>query len=130
VSDDPVAEIDCQPADSFYLVMTHNHQLDLELCARILKRNDARYFGVIGSRTKRKRFDYKLKERGFNEAALARMICPIGLPEVTGKHPAEIAVSVAGELIAAYQQPVTAPGTAADTQGDESVSVPSPSYQV
>ncbi|MDX1266274.1 MAG: xanthine dehydrogenase accessory protein XdhC [Oceanisphaera sp.] len=130
VSEDPVAEIDCQPADSFYLVMTHNHQLDLELCARILKRGDARYFGVIGSRTKRKRFDYKLKERGFNEAALARMICPIGLPEVTGKHPAEIAVSVAGQLIAAYQQPVAAPGMAADTQADESVSVPSPSYPV
>ncbi len=107
VSEDPVAEIDDQPAGSFYLVMTHNHQLDLELSARILKRGDARYFGVIGSRTKRKRFDYKLKERGFDEAALSRMICPIGLPEVTGKHPAEIAVSVAGELIAAYQQPGT-----------------------
>ncbi|GAA3707453.1 xanthine dehydrogenase accessory protein XdhC [Oceanisphaera sediminis] len=130
VSDDPVAEIDGQPAGSFYLVMTHNHQLDLELCARILKRGDARYFGVIGSRTKRKRFDYKLKERGFDEAALARMICPIGLPEVIGKHPAEIAVSVAGELIGAYQQPVTAPGTAADTQADGTESVPSPSYQV
>ncbi|GHA07302.1 xanthine dehydrogenase accessory protein XdhC [Oceanisphaera arctica] len=127
VSEDPVAEIDSQPAGSFYLVMTHNHQLDLELCARILKRGDARYFGVIGSRTKRKRFDYKLKERGFDEAALARMICPIGLPEVTGKHPAEIAVSVAGELIAAYQQPVkAATGTPADERkavADEPASV-------
>ncbi|MBM7455408.1 xanthine dehydrogenase accessory factor [Oceanisphaera litoralis] len=130
VSEDPVAEIDTQPAGSFYLVMTHNHQLDLELCARILKRGDARYFGVIGSRTKRKRFDYKLKERGFDEAALARMVCPIGLPEVAGKHPAEIAVSVAGELIAAYQQPVTAPGTAEDTQAGGTVSASSPSYQV
>ena len=96
-------EVDDQPAGSYYLVMTHNHQLDLELCARILRRGDARYFGVIGSRTKRKRFDYRLKERGFDDAALASMICPIGLPEVTGKHPAEIAVSVAGQLIAAYQ---------------------------
>ncbi len=123
VSEDPVAEIDDQPAGSFYLVMTHNHQLDLELSARILKRGDARYFGVIGSRTKRKRFDYKLKERGFDEAALSRMICPIGLPEVTGKHPAEIAVSVAGELIAAYQQPGTVTtGTAAGQEvlADES----------
>ncbi len=127
VSDDPVAEIDCQPAGSFYLVMTHSHQLDLELCARILKRGDARYVGVIGSRTKRKRFDYKLKERGFDEAALARMSCPIGLPEVTGKHPAEIAVSVAGELIAAYQQPVTtatgAPTSEREVMADESASI-------
>lgn len=104
VSDDPVGEIADQPAGSFYLVMTHNHQLDLELCANILRRQDARYFGVIGSKTKRKRFDYKLKERGFSEANLTQMICPIGISQVTGKHPAEIAVSVAGELISVYQR--------------------------
>ncbi|MBU3823484.1 MAG: xanthine dehydrogenase accessory protein XdhC [Candidatus Oceanisphaera merdipullorum] len=103
VSDDPVGDIASQPPGSFYLVMTHNHQLDLELCAKILKRQDARYFGVIGSETKRKRFDYKLTERGFTETDLAKMICPIGLSEVLGKHPAEIAVSVAGELISVYQ---------------------------
>ena len=116
VSDDPVAEIACQPAGSFYLVMTHNHQLDLELCAQILKRQDARYFGVIGSQTKRKRFDYKLKERGFSEASLSQMICPIGLSEVSGKHPAEIAVSVAGELIRVYQQATTPLRVASSTQ--------------
>ena len=103
VSDDPVGDIASQPPGSFYLVMTHNHQLDLELCAKILKRQDARYFGVIGSETKRKRFDYKLTERGFTETDLAKMICPIGLSEVLGKHPAEIAVSVAGQLISVYQ---------------------------
>lgn len=108
VSDEPVDEVTEQPAGSYYLVMTHNHQLDLELCACILKRGDARYFGVIGSRTKRKRFDYRLRERGFDDAALSSMVCPIGLPEVTGKHPAEIAVSVAGQLIAAYQAGDTA----------------------
>jgi len=31
------------------------------------------------------------------------MVCPIGIAAVKGKHPAEIAVSVAGELIAHYQ---------------------------
>lgn len=104
VSDDPVGEVDDQPANSFYLVMTHNHQLDFELAARILKRGDARYFGMIGSRTKRKRFEYRLRERDFDPQTVARMVCPIGLAEVGGKHPAEIAVSVAGQLIACYQQ--------------------------
>lgn len=103
VSDDPVGEIDGQPANSFYLVMTHNHQLDFELAARILKRGDARYFGMIGSRTKRKRFEYRLRERDFDEQTVASMVCPIGLAEVGGKHPAEIAVSVAAQLIACYQ---------------------------
>ncbi|WP_116474397.1 xanthine dehydrogenase accessory protein XdhC [Zobellella maritima] len=103
VSDDPVGEVDDQPANSFYLVMTHNHQLDFELAARILKRGDARYFGMIGSHTKRKRFEYRLRERDFDQQTVDRMVCPIGLAEVGGKHPAEIAVSVAGQLIACYQ---------------------------
>ncbi|ART80197.1 xanthine dehydrogenase accessory protein XdhC [Oceanisphaera avium] len=109
VSDDPVGEVASQPAASMYLVMTHNHQLDLELCAAILKRQDAAYFGVIGSATKRKRFDYKLSERGFNARDLSQMICPIGISSVVGKHPAEIAVSVAGQLISVYQGTFVAP---------------------
>lgn len=103
VSDDPVAEIKSMPTNSYYLVMTHNHQLDFELTRAILNRNDSAYFGVIGSNTKRKKFEYRLTERGYDQAALERMICPIGIAEVKGKHPAEIAVSVAGELIAHYQ---------------------------
>lgn len=113
VTEDPVGEIAHQPAGSFYLVMTHNHQLDLDLCARILRRQDARYVGVIGSQTKRKRFDYKLTARGFSAADVARMTCPIGLAEVKGKHPAEIAVSVAGELIRVYQGTAVTRGAAA-----------------
>lgn len=103
VSDDPVSEIKSMPTNSYYLVMTHNHQLDFELTRAILNRNDSAYFGVIGSNTKRKKFEYRLTERGYDQAALERMICPIGIAEVKGKHPAEIAVSVAGELIAHYQ---------------------------
>jgi len=30
------------------------------------------------------------------------MRCPVGLPDVRGKLPAEIAVAIAGEFIAAY----------------------------
>ncbi|WP_407333882.1 xanthine dehydrogenase accessory protein XdhC [Enterovibrio sp. 27052020O] len=103
LSDDPVGEVATLPANSMYLVLTHNHQLDFDLCRAILKRGDSRYFGVIGSLSKRKRFDHRLKDRGFDQAAINTMICPIGIGSVKGKHPAEIAVSVAGELIACYQ---------------------------
>lgn len=103
ISDDPVGEVDAQPPHSFYLVMTHHHQLDFELAARILKRGDACYFGMIGSRTKRKRFEYRLQERGLDAQTVSRMVCPIGLAGIGGKHPAEIAVSVAAQLIACYQ---------------------------
>ncbi|MGF1761809.1 xanthine dehydrogenase accessory protein XdhC [Aliivibrio kagoshimensis] len=103
VSDDPVSEIKNMPANSYYLVMTHNHQLDFDLAKAILKRNDSAYFGMIGSETKRKKFDFRLTERGFDQQTIERMTCPIGIAAVKGKHPAEIAVSVTGELIAHYQ---------------------------
>jgi xanthine dehydrogenase accessory factor len=48
--------------------MTHNHQLDLELTAAILKRNDFTWFGLIGSKTKRVKFEHRLRERGFDDA--------------------------------------------------------------
>jgi len=103
ISDDPVAEVKDMPANSYYLVMTHSHQLDFDLAKAILSRNDSAYFGMIGSLTKRKKFDYRLTERGYSQETVEQMICPIGINAVKGKHPAEIAVSVAGELIAHYQ---------------------------
>lgn len=102
VSEEPVDEVDELPAGSYCIVMTHNHQLDLELTAAILKRNDFTWFGLIGSRTKRVKFEHRLRERGFAADSLARMRCPMGLAEVKGKLPIEIAVSIAAEIIATY----------------------------
>ncbi|ANG64734.1 xanthine dehydrogenase accessory protein XdhC [Marinobacterium aestuarii] len=102
VSEFPTDEVDDLPAHSYCIVLTHNHQLDLELSERILKRGDFDYFGLIGSRTKRKRFEHRLRAKGMDDALLARMICPMGTPEVKGKLPAEIAIAIAGEVIAHY----------------------------
>lgn len=102
--DDPTEQVDLMPPDSYFVVMTHHHPRDLELCEAILKRGDYRYFGVIGSQTKRQRFDYRLEGKGFTRQQLDSMRCPIGLPDITGKLPAEIAVAVAGEIIATYQR--------------------------
>lgn len=102
VNDEVVDEVDNMPPGSYYIVMTHNHQLDLELTAAILKRGDFAYFGLIGSKTKRVKFEHRLRERGFADTLMARMRCPMGLAEVKGKLPVEIAVSIAGEVIASY----------------------------
>ncbi|RIA18952.1 molybdenum cofactor sulfurylase [Ectopseudomonas oleovorans] len=102
INDEVVDEVDNMPPGSYYIVMTHNHQLDLELTAAILKRDDFAYYGLIGSKTKRVKFEHRLRERGFAEDVMARMRCPMGLPEVKGKLPVEIAVSIAGEVIATY----------------------------
>ncbi|CAG8864832.1 xanthine dehydrogenase accessory protein XdhC [Pseudomonas fluorescens] len=102
VSEEPVDEIDDLPAGSYCIVMTHNHQLDLELTAAILKRNDFAYFGLIGSKTKRVKFEHRLRDRGFDNNVVQRMRCPMGIGEVKGKLPVEIAISIAGEIIATY----------------------------
>lgn len=102
VNEFPVDEIAEMPTNSYFIVMTHNHQLDQELTEAILKRDDFDYYGLIGSHTKRKKFEHRLKAKGFSDAQLERMTCPMGIAEVKGKLPAEIAVSVAGEVIAKY----------------------------
>lgn len=102
VNEFPVDEVDKQPAGSYFIVMTHNHQLDLELSEAILKRNDFSYFGLIGSLTKRNKFIHRLQAKGFSSEQIERMTCPMGIAAVKGKLPAEIAVSVAGEVISHY----------------------------
>jgi xanthine dehydrogenase accessory factor len=102
VNDEVIDEVDDLPPGSYCIVMTHNHSLDLELTAAILKRGDFTYFGLIGSQTKRVKFEHRLRDRGFDPALVQRMRCPMGLSEVKGKLPIEIAVSIAGEVIATY----------------------------
>lgn len=102
VSEEPVDEIDDLPVGSYCIVMTHNHQLDLELTAALLKRNDFTWFGLIGSKTKRAKFEHRLRDRGFDASVVQRMRCPMGIAEVKGKLPVEIAISIAGEIIATY----------------------------
>lgn len=102
VNDDPVEEVDRLRPGSYCLVMTHDHQLDLALSEAILRRGDTQWFGLIGSNTKRARFEHRLRDRGLAAEALARMRCPVGLDAVKGKLPMEIAVSIAAEIISLY----------------------------
>ena len=102
ITDEPVDEVNDLPAGCYCIVMTHNHALDLELSAALLKRNDFTYFGLIGSKTKRMKFEHRLRDRGLSAPHLQRMRCPMGLSEVKGKLPIEIAISIAGEIIATY----------------------------
>ena len=106
----PQHEVASIPAGAGVLVMTHSHKQDLDICAAVLTRidraridlgrNDLGFVGLIGSATKRARFMRLLRAKGISEAALARLVCPIGLPSITGKAPAVIAASVAAQLLA------------------------------
>ncbi len=90
-------------AGSHVLVMSFSHAEDLDIVAACLARlraaDDLGFVGLIGSRTKWATFRRRLAERGFGEALLSRVTCPIGLPGITGKEPAVIAAAVAAQLL-------------------------------
>jgi xanthine dehydrogenase accessory factor len=87
------------PAQTLFAIFTHSHELDYRLTRAVLARGDFRYLGLIGSRTKRARFESRLQADGFGEADLARLTCPLGVRTLKSKAPAVIAVSLAAELL-------------------------------
>lgn len=93
------AEVRIAPPHACYLVLTHNHDLDLRITETILKRGDFHYLGLIGSKTKRARFLHRYEARGIAPEVLARMTCPIGVPGIEGKEPEVIAVAVVAQLL-------------------------------
>lgn len=103
-TDAPEAVIAEAASGTSFLVMTHNHALDQHLCETVLKRNDACWLGMIGSKTKRMQFEHRLRERGIAQERLKDMVCPIGLPGITGKTPAIIAASVCAQLLQVWEE--------------------------
>ncbi len=96
---DPVREVAAMPSGSYCLVMTHSHALDYEICHQVLARGDFAYCGLIGSMTKRRRFEKLMRDADLPKAALAKLTCPIGIAGIRGKKPAEIAIAVIAELL-------------------------------
>lgn len=84
--------------DDYAVIMTPGHQGDFEILTQVLA-TEARYVGCIGSRKKVARTKQRLTEAGFSQAQIERMVSPIGLP-ILAETPAEIAVSIAAQLIA------------------------------
>ena len=95
------AEVALAPPGAFFLVLTHSHDLDMALAQAILQRADFGWFGLIGSKTKRARFERRLRDRGLTPESIAKMVCPIGLPGIAGKEPEVIALAVLAQLLLA-----------------------------
>ncbi len=90
------------PAGTHVLVMTHDHAEDFAVCDAALRCAHLGSVGLIGSAAKWARFRTGLAVEGHDEATIARIRCPIGLPGLPGKEPAAIAVSVAAELVGLF----------------------------
>ncbi|WP_243367629.1 xanthine dehydrogenase accessory protein XdhC [Microvirga solisilvae] len=94
----PEGEIAEASANSLILVMTHDHPLDMAITAAALQRGFP-YVGLIGSATKRARFEKRFRELGLPQEWIASLVCPIGLPGIADKDPAVIAASVVAQLL-------------------------------
>lgn len=96
IHQDPTAVIATAPPRSFFVILTHAHELDYQITRAILRRSDASYCGLIGSATKRARFLSRLVKDGVDASGLT---CPIGAGLITSKLPAAIAVATSAELL-------------------------------
>lgn len=83
--------------NDYVCIMTPGHQADREVLLQAM-RSPATYIGCIGSRHKIASTNEYLMENGIPGAELARIHAPIGL-DILGQTPAEIAVSIAAEMI-------------------------------
>ena len=93
------AEVAHAAPGACHLVLTHRHDLDLAITLAVLRRGDFGWLGLIGSRTKRARFEHRLLQGGVEPALLQRLVCPIGLPGIEGKAPPLIALAVVAQLL-------------------------------
>lgn len=94
---DAVADL---PPGSVCVVLTHSHDIDLEVCRALLRRGDMGTVGVIGSRSKAARFRSRLEERGIDGGKLE---CPIG--RQAGKDPVSVAAGIAARICEALVAP-------------------------
>ena len=101
---DPVhAAVADVPTGASVFIMSFSHAEDLDVVAACLKRQrergDLKFIGLIGSQTKWATFSHRLEAKGFSAEEIAQVTCPIGLPDIPGKEPEVIAVSVTAQLL-------------------------------
>ncbi len=88
------------------LIMSFSHAEDLDVLAACLLRQrqkgDLPFIGLIGSKSKWASFRQRLQARGFEEAELAQVCCPIGMQGIAGKQPEVIAIAVVAQLLAQW----------------------------
>ncbi|MBI3673898.1 MAG: xanthine dehydrogenase accessory protein XdhC, partial [Rhizobiales bacterium] len=97
--EDPVAELGLAPTGSFVFIMSHSHALDLAIADAALRNPNVAHVGLIGSATKRARFEKRLREAGVAADRIGTLICPIGISAIRGKEPAVIAAATAAQIV-------------------------------
>jgi xanthine dehydrogenase accessory factor len=85
------------------IIMSYSHAEDFEIVRACLERRrsqqDLPFIGLIGSKSKWATFSNRLRQRGYSDAEIERVTCPIGIAGIRGKEPEVIAVAVAAQLL-------------------------------
>jgi xanthine dehydrogenase accessory factor len=87
-----------RPRDAL-VVLTHDPKFDVP-ALEVALRNPVGYIGLLGSTTTQEERYAALRERGFQEEDIARIHGPVGL-DLGGRRPAEIALAIIAEIVAA-----------------------------
>ncbi len=98
-SQNPVEELTKLPDNAFVVVMSYSHALDFDVVHGALRAGRFAYVGLIGSATKRARFQNRLRQGGMDQMDIDRLVCPIGIAGIKSKQPSAIATSVAADLL-------------------------------
>ncbi len=115
----PETEIRKAPAGTAFAILTHDHALDFLIVAEALKRDDAAYVGMIGSKTKKATFrNWFLKSADGSEAEFSRLVSPVGGDAVKDKRPTVIAALAAAEIMTALVVHCAAPNADHQVQRD------------
>ncbi|WP_411034465.1 xanthine dehydrogenase accessory protein XdhC [Shinella sp. BYT-45] len=97
----PEAVVRDAPPGSSFVILTHDHALDFLIAAEALRRPDAAYVGMIGSKTKRATFRNWLSRETGRADLFENLVCPIGGTALKDKRPAVIATLAAAEIMTA-----------------------------
>ena len=96
----PEAVVRSAKIGAAFVVTTHDHSLDFLIVEEALRRGDASYVGLIGSKTKRAVLEKTLRSSNLDPTQL---VCPIGHAGIGDKRPAVIAAFVVAEVLAAFR---------------------------
>ncbi|MEL7211827.1 MAG: xanthine dehydrogenase accessory protein XdhC [Pseudomonadota bacterium] len=111
----PEAELRSAPKGSAFIVLTHDHALDFLLTSEALARGDAAYVGMIGSATKRARFDRFCRDTAHGPST-APLACPMGAQGSPDKRPEVIASFIVAEVMSALTADTPAESAKASPQ--------------
>ena len=101
-----------EPDNCYFVLVSRGHAYDVKSLEAVLKKG-FKYAGMMGSKAKIKLIMDRMRTVGFEESLLEKVHTPIGM-NIGAVTPAEIGVSIAGELVQVKNRQNTAPYVGSD----------------